>query len=55
MKQGECRQTNWGMAGKERKEQILAAELDFIRLDGAVPRAECRGGNWARVEVGFAV
>lgn len=42
--------------GRKRKEhnQIPAAELNSIRLDGAVPRAKCRGGNWARAEVGFA-
>lgn len=36
------RLTNWGMAEKKKEHnQILVAELNFIRLDGAVPRSEC--------------
>ncbi len=48
------RLTNRGMEGKEKEHnQIPEAELNSIRLDGAVPRAKCRGGNWDRAEVGF--
>ncbi len=51
MKHGE-----WGwLTGewKEKKEQIPAAELNSISLDGAMPRATCWGGNGARADVGF--
>lgn len=43
----------WKEKEKEHN-QIPAAELNSVRLDGAVPRAKCGGGNWARAEVGFA-
>lgn len=50
MKHGEL---TGGMERKRKEHnQIPAAELNSIRLDGAVPRAKSRGGNWARAEVG---
>lgn len=50
-------ETFWGMkhAGRgwlsaEWRERIPLAEFSSFHLNGAVPRAKCWGGNWARAE-----